>query len=160
MAEFDLWKLGRILNESEVTIADANDLVPVNGYEIIIMADDSRGWEDKEASSDRMALQPHRGNLSRWVELKMTLEFLVDLGGCFSPDGLDVYFVNLGTIRGIRCKEELVEAFGPEPGGTMPLGDRIGDVVKEKDECSCDKPVLLLILVDGEPDKGSDRLKK
>ena len=87
MAELDLGKLGRILNESQVSIAGANDLVPLNGYEIIIVADDSGGWESRQGS-DRTAPQPHRGNDSRWGELKKTVEFLVDLGGCVSPDGL------------------------------------------------------------------------
>ena len=161
MAELDMGKLGRTLKESKVSVADANDLVPLNGYEIIIVADDSEGPESPRGS-DRTAPQPDRGNVSRWDELKKTVEFFVDLGGCVSPDGLDVYFVNRGTIRGIQGKtnEEFVKAFGPEPSGTMPLGERVGDVIKEKDKCSCDKPVLLLILVDGEPDKGSDRLKK
>lgn len=90
---------------------------------------------------------------SRWEELKETLSLIVGMGACFDASGLDIYFLNREPIKNVRSAKDksFVDAFRQGPNGGTPLTETIRTVAKE---CGGEKPVLLFILTDGQPNGG------
>merc|ERR1719359_499355 len=85
-------RLAEILERFEISIAEANDLVVLEDYEIVLICDDS-------GSMTMASLPPAQRKLgvptpSRWDELKETVSLIIDLGNCFDDSGLDLYFLN------------------------------------------------------------------
>jgi len=149
-----LERLQKILDRFEITIAEANDLVALEDFEMVVIADDS-------GSMTLPAPPPSERKLgmstsSRWDELKDTVSLMVDLGCCFDKSGIDVHFLNRGSINGIKGSTDprLVQAFRSDPNGRTPLTSKLKEVVKVS---GGEKPVLLFILTDGVPDDGPAR---
>lgn len=144
-------KLEEILNRFEISIAEANDLVVLDDYEIVLICDDS-------GSMTMASLPPNQRKLgvptpSRWDELKETVSLIVDLGNCFDDSGLDVYFLNREPIKNVMSSTDprFIQAFNVKPRGTTPLTRTLKRVVQD---AGGEKPVLLFILTDGVPDDG------
>jgi len=144
-------RLARILDQFEITIAEANDLVVLADYEIVVIADDS--------GSMSMASQPPTERKlgayipTRWDELKQTCELLVELGNCFDESGLDIFFLNRPALKDVKSASDpaLVAAFNSRPGGSTPLTECLRGVIKAVEG---ERPVLLFIMTDGEPNGG------
>lgn len=147
-----LGKLQKILDVFEITIAEANDLVVLSDYEIVIIADDS-GSMSLSSGGPRTLGVP---SATRWDELRQTCQLMVDLGNCFDASGLDVYFLNRPAMKNVTSSKEprFVEAFDKPPAGTTPLTECLGNVAKDLAAQGNEKPVLLFILTDGEPNGG------
>lgn len=144
-------RLAAILDMFEITIAEANDLVVLADYEIVIIADDS-------GSMQMASLPPAERKLgmpipTRWDELKQTCALLVELGNCFDESGLDIFFLNRPALKEVKSQTDpaFVEAFSKKPGGTTPLTECLRGVSKTVEG---EKPILLFILTDGQPNGG------
>ncbi|KAJ9450416.1 hypothetical protein DIPPA_03496 [Diplonema papillatum] len=123
-------KLEQILAQYEVSIADANELAALEGYEIVFICDDS-------SSMNRIA----------------------EVACCFDDDGIDVYFLNRNPVFNVSsCSDpRLIAAFQARPTGRTPLTQTIKKVIQDKKHT--EKPLLLLIATDGEPDHGPGEFK-
>mmetsp|Transcript_63107 Transcript_63107/g.150447 ORF Transcript_63107/g.150447 Transcript_63107/m.150447 type:complete len:318 (+) Transcript_63107:89-1042(+) len=146
-----LERLQSVLDRFEVTIAEANDLVALEDYRIVLICDDS-------GSMQRPAVPPHLRRLgeestTRWQELQSTASLMVELGCCFDIAGVDVYFLNRPRVPRVQGANDsrFLDALKAVPTGKTPLTSTIGQVVAE---CQGERPVLLLILTDGVPDGG------
>mmetsp|Transcript_4796 Transcript_4796/g.13358 ORF Transcript_4796/g.13358 Transcript_4796/m.13358 type:complete len:250 (-) Transcript_4796:19-768(-) len=142
--ESRLQKLQAVLDRFEITIAEANDLVVLQDYDIAVIADDS-------GSMQRPA-EPGRPG-SRWDELKTTLEAIVGIATSFYPDGIDVHFLNRNPLLKVKASTdpEFQSTFASLPRGTTPLTETLSRVASEMQS---DRKVLLFILTDGEPNGG------
>ncbi|CAJ1373971.1 unnamed protein product [Effrenium voratum] len=144
-------RLQQILDRFEVSIAEANDLTALEDYEIVLILDDS--------SSMNMSSKPpeHRrlgeASTTRWEELKESAALLVDLACCFDRSGVDIFFLNRGMIDGVKSASDprLVSAFAGPANGRTPLTEALRTVAEH---CQGEKPILLLIFTDGEPNDG------
>lgn len=137
-------KLQAVLDRFEITIAEANDLVILQDYDIAVIADDS-------GSMQRPA---ERGKPeSRWAELKNTLEALVEISTAFYPEGVDVHFLNRSPLLKVKqaADPQLQRTFSSEPRGSTPLTETLNRVVSQT---VTDRGLLLFILTDGEPNGG------
>jgi len=145
-------RLRRILDRFEITIAEANDLVALVDYEIVVIADDSGSMSlaSGPPSERKLGAAVPR----RWDELRETCSLLVELGCCFDESGLDIFFLNRPLLSGIRSARDqaFMAAFQARPSGTTPLTKCLRDVVRK---VGGERPVLLFILTDGEPNEGS-----
>eukprot|EP01060_Flectonema_neradi_P036861 TRINITY_DN7242_c4_g1_i1.p1 TRINITY_DN7242_c4_g1~~TRINITY_DN7242_c4_g1_i1.p1 ORF type:complete len:523 (+),score=106.73 TRINITY_DN7242_c4_g1_i1:40-1569(+) len=145
-------RLETVLSEFEITIADANDLVLLEDYEIVFVADDSGSMSISSIPvSERKLGQP---NPSRWDELKNTMYQIIELACIFDEDGVDVYFLNRPHVRGIRSRDDpnLMAALQEKPSGTTPLTETLLEVMQDYNDK--EKPVLVIIATDGEPNGG------
>lgn len=145
-------RLRLILDQFEITIAEANDLVILADYEIVIIADDS-------GSMSMASLPPHERKLgmpipTRWDELKETCALLVELGACFDESGLDIFFLNRPALQEVKSKDDpaFLEAFSKRPSGSTPLTECLRGVAKAVEG---ERPVLLFVMTDGEPNGGT-----
>lgn len=150
-------RLRMILDQFEITIAEANDLVVLADYEIVVIADDS-------GSMSMASLPPAARTLgaaipTRWDELKETCKLLVELGNCFDESGLDIFFLNRPQLKEVKGAMDpaFVEAFSKRPAGSTPLTECLRGVVAATEG---ERPVLLFIMTDGEPNGGSAAFAK
>ena len=145
-------RLENVLSEFEITIASASDLVLLEDYEIVFVADDSGSMSISSIPvSERKLGQP---NPSRWDELKNTMYQIIDLACCFDEDGVDVYFLNRPHVKGIHSRDDpqLMAALQPKPQGTTPLTETLLEVMQDYNDK--ERPVLVIIATDGEPNGG------
>lgn len=139
-----------ILEQHEVSIAEAKDLRKLKEYDIIIIADDSGSMRLKDEGMKE----------TRWEELRSTLKLVVSLGSCFDEDGLDIYFLNRDKVEGVKSADDdnLRKSFLDLPRGSTPLSKVLNQVVKDREAqvrekpALKEKPVLLMIFTDGRPD--------
>lgn len=153
--EVDRTEMNAILGRFEISIADANDLAQLQDYRIMVIADDS-------GSMSMSSLLPHQRVLgqqsaSRWEELRETLSMIVELAACLTPSGVDVTFLNREIILGLRSPSDkrFLDAFLRPPNGSTPLTQILRSLVERVNSIGdTERPILLIILTDGEPDEG------
>lgn len=145
-------KLQAVLDRFEITIAEANDLVVLQDYEMVVIADDS-GSMQLSAEPDHMRTlgQPVK---TRWMELAGTVSEMIEIASCFDDHGIDVFFLNRPPITGVKSAQdpEFVSTFATPPRGRTPLTETLQRVVQKTS--TGEKKVLLFILTDGEPTGG------
>ncbi|CAE7531603.1 unnamed protein product [Symbiodinium natans] len=151
-----LARLQDILDRFEVTIAEANDLVVLEDYEIVLILDDSGSMNMSALPTGQRSLMDAK--ISRWDELRDTVRLLVDLACCFDQSGLDVFFLNRGRLDGVKSSTDprLVAAFQEKASGTTPLTETLSKVAQE---VAGERPVLLMIFTDGEPNGGARKFE-
>ena len=141
-------QLQQILTRFEVSIAEAQDLVVLEDYEIVLILDDSRSMRlSSVPTGDR------RSAPSRWDELRESASLLIELACCFDRSGVDVFFLNRGLIDGVKGSRDprLVKAFNDGVRAGTPLTESLQTVA---DHCKGERPILLMIFTDGEPNGG------
>eukprot|EP01064_Diplonema_japonicum_P029047 TRINITY_DN4608_c0_g1_i2.p1 TRINITY_DN4608_c0_g1~~TRINITY_DN4608_c0_g1_i2.p1 ORF type:complete len:281 (+),score=71.07 TRINITY_DN4608_c0_g1_i2:39-881(+) len=148
-------RLQSILTKYEITIAEANDLVALEGYDIVFILDDSGSMTlSSEPASHRKLGQKSR---TRWEELGETVKLVAELACVFDDDGIDLHFLNRPTLKGIKSGDDstLLAALSTPPSGGTPLTETVERVVREYG--ASEKPVLMLIATDGVPNGGPGR---
>lgn len=185
--EVNLKTLEEVLSKYEITIAEANDLVVLQGYRVIVLADDSTSMnitDEKDVKTEQRQCMSCSGSgtmngmpcesckgrcianyvvgqvASRWDELRETLASLIEIVACIIPGGTDVHFLNGPSITALRSATDprLVQQFAAGPQGNTPLTETLQKVVQQVGREEL--PVLLMILTDGEPDGGSNRFRQ
>lgn len=152
-----LGELEAVLRRFDISIADANDLVALEGYRIMLIADDSGSMSAPSAPPGQRTLgEP---SASRWQELREAVALIVDIGSFFDPSGVDVVFLNRPAVRSVRNSQQpdLLESFSRPPAGGTPLTETLSRIVAQYHD---EAPVLLFILTDGEPNGGVSNFKR
>jgi len=154
MAEVDLQKLQKVLDRFGVTLAEANDLVVLQDYEIAVIADDSASM-NKESDPEGLR-QKGEKKRTRWHELQESIAEIVDIASCFHPEGTNVFFLNRTPVLGVKDSQQrsFTEAFARGAAGGTPLTQALEKLMATLDS---ERKSLVFILTDGEPDGGSDR---
>lgn len=146
-----LQRLQAVLNRFEITVAEANELVALQDYKIVIVADDSGSMQaPAEPSASRTIGQPFR---SRWDELKETITSIVEIASCFDDTGIDIHFLNRAPALKIKSSADpaLASAFKDDPYGRTPLTEALQSLAGS---LNCERGQLLFIFTDGEPNGG------
>jgi len=144
-------RLQAVLDRFEITVAEANDLVVLEDYEIVVIADDSSSMKLPAVPPEWRTLGvPCR---TRWDELKETIAEIVEVAACFNPAGIDVHFLNRAPVLNVKHSQDpsFVGAFAAQPSGRTPLTETMQRVAKQ---AGSERGVLLFILTDGEPNGG------
>jgi len=144
-------KLQGILDRFEISIAEANDLVVLQDYEMVVIADDSGSMLNNSLPPEMRVLgAPYK---TRWDELKETVAEIVEIASCFDESGVDVFFLNRPAVLGVRhaTDHSFTSSFAAPPRGTTPLTETLQRVAQKT---AGERPVLLFILTDGEPNGG------
>jgi hypothetical protein len=141
-----------VLEQYEVSMVEAEKLLKLQEYDLIVIADDSGSMNRTDAGET--------GTDSRWSELGTTLKLIVSLGCCFDEDGIDIYFLNREKLNNVKSADDpkLKAALERQPAGTTPLTKTLAQVVSDRENAVkanpslAEKPVLLLLFTDGVPD--------
>jgi len=147
-----LAKLKAVLERFDITFAEAQQLVVLQEYEMVIIADDSKSMVNPADPVHKRVL----GKLprTRWDELKQTVSEMVEIASCFDESGVDVYFLNRPDVKGVQSStdQRLVAALQRRPDGKTPLTETLQRVAQKT---WGERKLLLFILTDGEPDGGT-----
>jgi len=152
-----LGQLQAILDRFDISFADAQDLVVLEDYEIVCIVDDSSSMHTVQTPvGERSLSKPSR---TRWEELKETLSLIVELGNCFDQSGVDLFFLNRGTLEGVKGPQDprFAASFQKPARGNTPLTETVRRVAKE---AGGERPVLLFILTDGKPNGRVEAFKR
>jgi hypothetical protein len=147
MSDDNLAWLDTILKKNGASIAKAHEFVALRAYDILLILDDSTSMRSKSGSS------------TRWCELLETARQIIDIACCFDTDGIDVYFLNQGKLSNVTSGADagLVRRFARGPNGGTPLTETLQKALSEH---SGEKPLLVLILTDGQPNGGVSKFSK
>jgi len=150
-------RLQRILESFEVSIADANDLAVLEDYEIVLILDDSASMNISAKPPSQRRL--YEESATRWDELKSSVLLLIELAACFDESGLDLFFLNRGLIHGVKSSQDprVLGAFTQPARGSTPLTEALRTVAWH---CQGERPILLMIFTDGEPNGGVQNFEK
>ena len=145
-------KLLQLLQRHKITICEANDLVALQDYEIVFIADDSGSMTLSSVPTNQRQLGV--ASPSRWDELTGTIGMVVDVATCFDPDGVDVFFLNRASVTGVKSRDDpkLTQAMSQPPYGTTPLTETLQQAMVQY--ARSERPVLFIIATDGEPNGG------
>ena len=153
--DVQLAKLRKMIQQFEITICQEEELTVLMDYNIVFLCDDSGS----------MTMSAHKKNdrkldgsaQTRWSELKDTVTTLCEIACYLDGSGVDVHFLNREAVLGIRSSDQLAQIFEQSPQGKTPLATRISELPSHIDD---EKPVLLVIATDGEPDEGPSAFQK
>jgi len=139
------------LEKFNINIADAQDLLVLRDYNVVLMIDDSNSMG--LPAKRRSIWNPLKPPPTRWMELQEATFVLIELANCCSGSSVDVFFLNRGQIHNIKSADDarLSAAFDEEPGGGSPLTETL---IQVSAHSRTDKPTLLIVLTDGEPTGG------
>lgn len=151
-------KLSEVCERHNISSVFASHLAILDNYEIIIIADDSGSMNSYTTDTQHMqspmdsytsSLQQTTAPQTRWDELKQSLTILVDIAALFDPNGLDIHFINRGSISGITNANNpsFVEAFKMNAKGRTHIVPVLERVLKTHSEL----PKLIIIFTDGCP---------
>jgi hypothetical protein len=131
----------------------------LEAFDIVLIADDSGS----------MALEASQGDgatrTTRWGELRDVARVVVDIAAALDQDGLDVFFLNRGELKGVVEPGPVLARFENEPEGGTPLASTLARALHAKGyqfsgEAAALAPgtrrsgkrLLFLIATDGVPD--------
>lgn len=140
-----------IASRYEITEYFARKLKQLEGYEIVLILDDSGSMNTPVRSGDQSKSSPFTRSQTRWDELKQSVGIIVDLAAVMDPDGLDLYFLNRATLHGVTSSEQLHAVFAQPPSGLTPITDVLKHVLHAKRTQIQERKLLILIFTDGAP---------
>lgn len=130
-------------NKYEINPKYASMLQKITNYNSVIIADDS-------GSMNELA-DPDVGNsLTRWDELKKSLEIIIEAHRVFNI-ACDVYFINRGFVRNVHIYSQLQPFLVSPPQGGTNLMNILNIVQRDHIGPDMGKPLILHILTDGHP---------
>mmetsp|Transcript_48685 Transcript_48685/g.136153 ORF Transcript_48685/g.136153 Transcript_48685/m.136153 type:complete len:315 (-) Transcript_48685:208-1152(-) len=156
-----LTRLQAVLDRFEITIAEAHDLVALEGYELVVICDDSGSMGQPAAPPSQRQLG--KKSMTRWEELRETVSLIVEIGSCFAEGGIQVLFLNRPGVQNVKSSTDprFASAFQAPPRGGTPLTETLRSVAQQcaSKQNGGERPVLLFILTDGEPNGGTAGFK-
>eukprot|EP00413_Alexandrium_margalefii_P006217 CAMPEP_0204524308 /NCGR_PEP_ID=MMETSP0661-20131031/7310_1 /ASSEMBLY_ACC=CAM_ASM_000606 /TAXON_ID=109239 /ORGANISM="Alexandrium margalefi, Strain AMGDE01CS-322" /LENGTH=289 /DNA_ID=CAMNT_0051530059 /DNA_START=43 /DNA_END=912 /DNA_ORIENTATION=- len=147
---------GVLLKQLGISIVEASDLEKLAAWDIVIVVDDSGSMSRKAVPREKR--RPGVEYPTRWDELRQTLDSLIGIAMILDSDGVDLHFLNMGSLQGVTsvsdpCLQRLL-ARGPQAG--TPLTETVQRVLAG---LHASKRYLFVILTDGEPSGGRGPFK-
>jgi len=147
-----------IAAQYEISDAFAAKLRQLEGYEIVLVLDDS--------GSMNAPIQDHTGGgggafavqQTRWKELQTITSIVVNIAAIMDKNGLDVYFLNRPGMSGVRSSHDLTHSFAQPPAGLTPLTPVIRRVLSDKRAVMVEQKLLLIVATDGAPTDANGRV--
>jgi len=144
-------RFAQLVKSHELAPQVADQLARVlSTCDIVVLCDDSgsMGSTIAEAGTGKTT--------TRWLELKRLVAVVIDYVTSVNEQGLDLYFLNRGVVRGVKSVAGLQEVFSSDPGGGTPLIGALDTIYREKGGfIRADRQLLVLVVTDGEPSDGS-----
>eukprot|EP01060_Flectonema_neradi_P035521 TRINITY_DN655_c0_g3_i2.p1 TRINITY_DN655_c0_g3~~TRINITY_DN655_c0_g3_i2.p1 ORF type:complete len:296 (+),score=60.63 TRINITY_DN655_c0_g3_i2:41-889(+) len=146
--EANLKRMREMMLKHEITICQEQELTVLLDYNIVFLCDDSGSMMMSSLSASK---RTPANNITRWEELKDTVKKLSEIACFLDSSGIDVHFLNRESVENVTSPDMLDEIFSAKPQGGTPLARRVMEISEVVDK---ERPVLLLIATDGEPDEG------
>eukprot|EP00929_Paragymnodinium_shiwhaense_P122892 TRINITY_DN96141_c0_g1_i1.p1 TRINITY_DN96141_c0_g1~~TRINITY_DN96141_c0_g1_i1.p1 ORF type:complete len:286 (+),score=64.67 TRINITY_DN96141_c0_g1_i1:87-944(+) len=138
-----------VLEKNAVSIAKPEDFEVLMNYDIALILDDSGSMRSRAGDSGLLFGQ----STTRWDELQQTAQQVIDVATAFTPEGIDVRFLNQGKVAAVQSGDDprLAAKFAVRPSGSTPLTETVQAVLQEH---RGKKPLLVVVCTDGLPNGG------
>jgi hypothetical protein len=151
-----LIKLKNFINEHEISNDYAIKLRQLEGYDIVLICDDS-------GSMNTTVTNPNIKNFmklqTRWDEMKAIVSVIMEVSIILDDDGIDVYFLNRPPEYNVSNYEKIEEIFKEKPAGLTPIVNVFNRVLQEKATSLAEKKLLIILATDGEPTNDVGKLE-
>jgi hypothetical protein len=147
--EFRLQKFKGNCIDFEISNYFAAKLRQLEGYEIVLILDDSSSMGD-----------PLKTGGTRWDEQKKTAKIIIDIASTMDPNGIDIYFLNRGYKSNVTDYDQVENLFKHGPSGGTPLCTVFRKALTSRQHMASEKKFLYIIGTDGTPSEGVDVLEK
>lgn len=135
--------LSSVLQKYQISPASAKRLETLQNYKIALILDDSSSMNTID-SADRQT--------SRWDDLSNFAKIVIEIAAVYNPEGCDVYFLNMQSVKKVRSIDQLSIFFQDRPAGATPLSRTIQNVITENPaQLLSNRNLLIIIATDGEP---------
>eukprot|EP01033_Poteriospumella_lacustris_P011479 gene11479-8167_t len=134
-------------NKYEINPKYATMLQKITNFTSIIVADDS-------GSMNELADPDVGHSLTRWDELKKSLEIIIEAHSVFNIS-CDVYFINRGFVRNVQVYSQLQPFLVPPPQGGTNLMNILNMIQRDHIGADMGRPLIIHILTDGHPTDGN-----
>ena len=145
-------RLKKFLEIYEISVADVQELVLLQNFDIVFIADDSSSMNQTCSSGERRTLFQH--STTRWDELRDTIASTIELASCVVDGDIDLFFLNRERITKVQGKNDprVTASMLIKPSGLTPLTEKMREVIEGK--ADNERPVLVIVATDGEPNGG------
>jgi hypothetical protein len=145
--DYCLERFKAIARQYEIRPDFCQKLRQLEGYEIIILCDDS-GSMSSIVDDNK---DPFGKKITRWDELKNTVSLMVEIATTLDKNGVDLYFLNRASMHNVSSSQQIQIAFQHPPNGYTPLTQALDRILEEKKDIIREKKLLLIIATDGQP---------
>lgn len=143
-------RLKQICDRHEICDLFAQKLQQLEGFEIIIIADDSGSMNTPAGSVVVAGVgNPYGAAPTRWDELKRTSGIIIDIASTMATHGVDIYFLNRAPVFGVITHEQLDNIFNVKPSGPTPIVPILKKIFMHPPKHG--KKRLVLLMTDGKP---------
>jgi len=141
-------KFNSIIMKHEINQENAIKLRQLEGFEIVIICDDSSSMNTLVSNP---SIKDHQNMITRWQELKNAVKIIIELAGTLDRTGVDVYFLNREKITDIKDYNAIELSFMTEPSGYTPIVEVFNQVLIDAQPKLSEKKLLIILATDGEP---------
>jgi len=140
----------QLVKQHELKPETAKQLYTVlTSCEIVLLCDDS-------GSMQSTIVEPiSQKSTTRWMELKRLAAVVIEYVTAVVPEGLDLYFLNRGIVKGVKSVSGLQDVFSEPPTGGTPLNGCLQKIYADKAYVSGDRQLLIVVVTDGVPSDGT-----
>lgn len=132
----------RIADKYEISHWFQRQLLKLDGFEIVLVCDDSGSMRTQDYRDPRTNMQ-----ISRWNHLEKMISIIVEIGAVLDHGGVDVHFLNRPPLLNVTTPEVLHLEFLKEPTSGTP----IVPVLSKLFAASEGEQRLIVLITDGEP---------
>eukprot|EP00457_Paulinella_chromatophora_P009756 gb/GEZN01009828.1/.p1 GENE.gb/GEZN01009828.1/~~gb/GEZN01009828.1/.p1 ORF type:complete len:353 (+),score=34.86 gb/GEZN01009828.1/:21-1079(+) len=143
-----LIKLRQISQEYELHGGAVVALRKLEGYDIVVLCDDSGSMNSPVTQGDGSRADPFAPRPTRWHELKARVIQILRIATSLDDDGIDIYFLNRAGKKNVTDEKDVEKLFKAPPNGYTPLREAYYRIMAEQ---KSEKRTLLVIATDGEP---------
>lgn len=150
IVDYESYRLDRfrdICRRYEISDLFASKLRLLEGFEIIIVCDDSGSMQTK---SDSKILQNPYGKIpTRWDELKYSIGVIIEISSILNDKftGVNVFFLNRSPVYNVMDISQLDPVFEIPPDGYTPIAPVLQNIFDHK----VDSKRLVILATDGAP---------
>lgn len=141
-------KFDVLVQKFEINPEFAIKLRQLEGYEIIIICDDSGSMGTMVTNP---SVKDFKNLQSRWEELKQTVKIIIEIASCLDTNGVDLYFLNRNGKKNVSDVRDIDICFANEPQGYTPIVPVLSKILNGLGSITNEKKVLIIIATDGEP---------
>jgi len=145
--EYCLQRFKQIAQQFEIRPDFCQKLRQLEGYEIVLLCDDSGSMSNIVDDNK----DPFGKKLTRWDELRNTVNIMVDIASTLDKNGLDIYFLNRNPMYNVSSSQQVQMLFQYPPSGYTPLVAALDRIFREKEAVIREKKMLLIVATDGQP---------
>lgn len=135
-------RLQAFAHKREIRVSECERLMALQGYEIIILCDDSGSMGETVDGTKR----------TRWDELRDMVKLVIEIATIFDPSGVNVHFLNRGEAHKITDPKHIDHLFTACPTGYTPLVRVLQEIPQlSQTRPANERKLLVFIATDGAP---------